>query len=253
MQEIENWREQLSASSAVWAADDGFTSEPGCCTALSGASSPEYNVVYCYGGDAEKILTRAVSEAPKRGMPRLVTIVGEPLGWVQILVDDGWTCVGAAAALHVTAASIGRDAGSDPSVRRLGPDGLAVARGVLQQAFGGDPRLAEMLVPDRLAEPSATGAVWALDVDGEIVSIAVAAGVSDSTCVWSMSTPPKFQGRGYGRRLLRGLIAEARASGSEHILLFSNRAGVPICRSVGFEVTEHWQQWSRPRWLFGRS
>jgi hypothetical protein len=36
-------------------------------------------------------------------------------------------------------------------------------------------------------------------------------------------------------------------------LLQSSAAGESLSRSVGYEVVEYWQVWSRPRWVLGRA
>jgi ribosomal protein S18 acetylase RimI-like enzyme len=77
--------------------------------------------------------------------------------------------------------------------------------------------------------------------------------VATASTVWSMSTPPDQQRRGYGDRLLRAVLSNVVEAGSEEILLYSSPSGERLYRSVGFRVVEYWQQWSRPRWILGRT
>jgi hypothetical protein len=35
-------------------------------------------------------------------------------------------------------------------------------------------------------------------------------------------------------------------------LHYSSYVGLPFYRALGFEELEHWQLWSRPRWVLGR-
>ena len=80
-----------------------FEVEAGGVVALSGSSGVDGNVLYCFGGEARDMLVRRVDESPRRGTPRIVMIAGETLGWVQVLIDDGWVCVGATAAMRLPA------------------------------------------------------------------------------------------------------------------------------------------------------
>ncbi len=71
--------------------------------------------------------------------------------------------------------------------------------------------------------------------------------------VWSMATPPAWQNKGYGRRLLTTALASSAALGVTESILQASSAGEALYRALGYEVTEYWQTWSRPRWVFGRS
>ena len=251
MSGIEDWRVQLTASAAVWSGKH-FETEPGGCVAMSGAARADNNVVYCFGGDSRGMLRRRVAEAPRRGTPMVMMISGEALAAVQILIDDGWVCVGSSPAMRLAGGNVETALPDDPTVRPLGIDDLAAAREVLHQTFGGDPDHAAAMLPDRVTAGT-TGALWGLREDGELRTIMVTSDVGNSSSIWSMSTPPRHQRRGYGRRLLTSVLARKRASGIEEFLLFSTRAGAPLYGSAGFNVLEHWQQWSRPRWVLGRS
>jgi GNAT superfamily N-acetyltransferase len=250
MLSIEGWRRQLSASAVVWSGER-FETEPGGCVAFSGAGA-ETNIVYCFGGDSREMLSRRAAEAPKRGTPRVMMISGETLGAVQVLIDDDWVCVGSTPAMRLSADRVDPTAADDQMVRRLDPDDLAAARQLLSQSFGADADRSALLLPDRVTNGT-TGDLWGLHENGELRSITVTSDVGDSTSIWSMSTPPSHQGKGHGRRLLGSVLARKRRSGIENVLLFASRAGTPLYRSMGFEVLEYWQQWSRPRWLLGRT
>ena len=71
--------------------------------------------------------------------------------------------------------------------------------------------------------------------------------------VWSMATRTESQKRGYGRRLLDSVLVRQSEAGGAGSLLQSSAAGENLYRSVGYEVVEYWQVWSRPRWVLGRA
>jgi GNAT superfamily N-acetyltransferase len=79
----------------------------------------------------------------------------------------------------------------------------------------------------------------------------VATVVVDSVlAVWSMATRPDLQRQGYGRRLLSTALAQAASEGVTESLLLATPAGEALFRALGYRVMEHWQQWSRPRWVW---
>jgi len=140
----------------------------------------------------------------------------------------------------------------DPAVRRLGPDELPAARHLVDLAFYDSPELAAVAVPDT-AVRSEGQSVWGLFVDEEIVSCMATARVEEASGWWSLATPPNLQGRGYGGRLFRGVLAQEAVEGVAVALAWCTPAGRRATTSVGFHEVERWQLWSRPRWVLGRS
>jgi GNAT superfamily N-acetyltransferase len=140
----------------------------------------------------------------------------------------------------------------DTGVRPLVATDLLEARNVFGLAFDADVDQAESMIPDSITNSDHSMA-WGLYVDGELRSLVVTSDIEDATVIWSMSTPPRYQHHGYGRRLLTAVMARKRGSGAEDFLLFASAAGAPLYGSLGFDLLEHWQEWSRPRWVFGRS
>ncbi len=251
MSGIEIWRTQLCNSAVVWSGNR-FESEPDGVVALSGSPRADGNVLYCFGGQARDMLTRRVAESPRKGAPRLMMIAGEALGWIQALIDDGWVCVGATPAMRLPIEKVDMAQSGDPGVRRLQKSDMDDARGLFSLAYGADASEAELMLPDAISS-SDNGDVWGLDADGELKSIVVTSDFDDATVIWSMSTPPQHQRRGYGRRLINSVMARKRETGTQNVLLFSSPAGRTLYQSLGFEDIEHWQEWSRPRWVLGRT
>jgi GNAT superfamily N-acetyltransferase len=95
--------------------------------------------------------------------------------------------------------------------------------------------------------------VWILTDNGAVRSCAVTTLIDSVMTGWSMATPPAWQGHGYGRRLLTTALAQAASNGADESILQASPSGEPLYRALGYEVAEHWQLWSRPRWVFGRS
>jgi ribosomal protein S18 acetylase RimI-like enzyme len=239
------------SSARSWTRDFKETLEPGAVVALSGSSRADGNVLYCFDDRARVVLTRRVA-APRKGAPRLMMIAGEALGWVQVLIDDGWVCVGATLAMRMSTEKVDPARADDPDVRRLLEGDMQEARHLFVQAYSVDATEAELMLPDGMIIRDGC-ALWGLEAEGELRSMVVTSDIDDATVIWSMSTPPQHQRRGYGRRLLHTVMARKRQIAIQDVLLFSSSAGRPLYRSLGFEDLEHWQEWSRPRWVFGRT
>jgi ribosomal protein S18 acetylase RimI-like enzyme len=58
----------------------------------------------------------------------------------------------------------------------------------------------------------------------------------EDTAVWYVATRPDAQRQGLARRVMRGLLAEARARGSRTASLQSSGAGQRLYESLGFAV-----------------
>jgi GNAT superfamily N-acetyltransferase len=138
---------------------------------------------------------------------------------------------------------------ADRDARRLQPDELAAAQAIISDAFDVAPKFAEVALPS-VSEKNPKREAWGVFDRGELVSCVGAVTVEDTIVIWSMATPRELQGQGYGRRVLSTVLAESREAGATTSILYASAPGEPLYRSVGYTVVEHWQVWSRPRWVF---
>ena len=236
-------RDELGTSAALWA-DARHQIEVDRWLALSHAPSVEFNLVLCHGPHASGTVARSVEEIGARRVPTLLALAGEALGSAQVAADAGWVCVGERAFM-----ALGRPTVSvDPAARLATADDLPAVRAVLAETFDTAPDLAAVALPEPQAWPPGTE-VWLLD-DGALRAVTAAVRVGNGLGIWSTATLPGQQGHGYGRRLLESVLA---ASGADHSVLQSSVVGEPFYRSLGYQVVERWQQWSRPRWVLGRT
>jgi GNAT superfamily N-acetyltransferase len=218
--------------------------------ALSGAQSPEVNLIVCSGSDPE-ILRRSLADVAEVGAPSVIAIAAAALGSSQVLADAGWVCVGAAPFMRMAACDVAVGA-ADPHVRRLGAGDLETARDLLAIANSQPRSVAVVAIPDLAVESEETS-LWGIDADGSLAVIVAGCTVADAAGLWSMATHPGHRRQGYGRRLLETVLAELASSGIDHMFGSSSSMGEPLYRSLGFSVLEYWQQWSRPRWILGRT
>jgi GNAT superfamily N-acetyltransferase len=223
-------------------------SEPGLSMTFSGEKAVNYNVVVCHA-PGSPVVERALAAVVDTGLPALIMLAGPALGAARVLADAHWVPVeaGPFMALALSPADL------DPSVRRLGVDGSTELRSMVEKTYGLSPSIARLAFPDSAASDAPDAdtafAVWGLYEGDTMVSGVVTSAVDDTVCIWFMATPPELQRRGYGRRLLSGVLAQCARQGTKTCLLISSPAGEALYLSMGFSVVEYWQVWSRPRWV----
>lgn len=215
---------------------------------FSGEQAVNYNVVVCHA-PGSPVVEHALAAVLDTGLPALIMLAGPALGAARVLADAHWVPVeaGPFMALALSPADL------DASVRRLGTEGLPELRSMVEKTYGLAPAIAHLAFPDSAAsdvpDADAAFATWGLYEGDTMVSGVATSAVGDNVCVWFMATPPELQRRGYGRRLLSGVLAQCAMQGAKTCLLISSPAGEALYLSMGFSVVEHWQVWSRPRWV----
>jgi phosphopantetheine--protein transferase-like protein len=250
---LDTWRAELGTGAGVWSASGRHVVEDGRFVALSGGPTVSVNTVVCWGGPLPDLIHTSIDDIIQSGCPSVLMLAGAALGWSQVLADTHWVCVGSTPMMHLDCASFARPTGPDPAVRRLGLADLEAARRVYIEGNSDKPASARLALPDSVTT-GGPGSLWGLeDDDGRLAAIVVISRAGNAGCVWSMTTAPDQRHQGYGRRLMSAVLAELTASGCDHVLLTASQMGEDLYRSLGFTVVEHWQHWSRPRWMLGRS
>jgi GNAT superfamily N-acetyltransferase len=74
-------------------------------------------------------------------------------------------------------------------------------------------------------------------------------GVEGSPYLASMYTEPGSRGRGLATRIVRALLAEARARRANRVTLHASVMGYPIYRRLGFERTREMRYYLDPRYV----
>jgi GNAT superfamily N-acetyltransferase len=218
--------------------------------ACSGERNVNYNVACCHSPDPDALVVDCLQPLLELGKPAIAMLAGPGLATAQKLVEIGWVVVQALPLMILTDRPP-VDRGADPDrgeVRALTLDELDRARDVLRRTYGLDRASAVAAVPDRAVEEPDLG-VWGLFEDGALVSCFTGADQEGLLVVWSMATPPEHQGHGYGRHLLGTVLHRHLDAGGRGSLLQSSVAGHPLYRALGYTDVEHWQLWSRPRWV----
>lgn len=242
-------RQELGASAAVWSAAGQHRVGDGWWEALSGAPSVDYNVVVCHGGGGVAALTERVANLHPGGTPTIVMLAGGSLGDAQAAADSGWVCIGAIPFF----VQPDLDGTADSAVRPLQGDEIGSGRAVVAQAFDLSEDVARTALPDDPGSIVPGARVWGLWEDGDLRACVLGVVVDGSLAIWSMATPPDQQSRGYGRRLLGAVLAASRDEGASRSILYASPAAADFYQGLGYRLLEHWQLWSRPRWVLGRS
>jgi GNAT superfamily N-acetyltransferase len=243
-------RSLLGQSAALWSGHGEHEVEPGWWKAMSGVRNVDFNVLVCHGPDPA-LVTRSLEAVGATKNPAVITLAGPGLAGAQVLVDAGWVCIGTSPFMVLEGVGEARFE-VDPEVTEAGAADLPAVWDVVGETFQSGPKLAQVAIPEDVPETPGQS-VWTLSVDGAVRSCVATVIVDGALMVWSMATLPAWQHRGYGRRLLTTALARGAAQGVTESILQSSPAGEPMYRALGYEVTEYWQLWSRPRWVFGRS
>ncbi len=242
-------RSVLGRTARIWANPDQLRCDPDGWHAFSGQRNVVYNVA-CYGGaDVGRLRSDYLAAILARRHPALLMLAGAGLGGAQVLADAEWVCVGALPLMWRPAQTPAGPA--DAAVRALRPTDLMTARDHLADVYGVDGATAAIALPSNALDGPPVG-LWGL-FEGDRLRSFVSTSVVDGVAgIWSMVTPLDEQGRGYGRRLL-STVLDHHLAGTDGSVLHSSEAGERLYGSLGYQVVEHWQLWSRPRWVMGNA
>lgn len=232
-------------STAVWAHLEHRVEETWW-LALSGTSSPDYNHALLHGPDAEEALVDVLKRISEAGSPAIVSLAGEGLTAGQALLEEGWVCVGALPFMFGEP----RPGAVDPQVRRLREEDLEEARRVLCATFHvPQDGAAALYHPGLTAREDVLS--WGL-YDPDLISCGIDVQVDDDLYVgWALATDPAYQGRRYGARLIGHVDHWYNHHGPRSSLHLASIAGAALYAARRHLILEHWQHWSKPRWLLG--
>jgi GNAT superfamily N-acetyltransferase len=210
--------------------------EPGWWLTLSGAPSPDVNMVLVHERD-EATLGRALDRIAAMRCPALLMLAGDGVALAEA-VPAGWDRVGAMPIMSLDVA--GAPTRPDPRVRQAGPDDVEVVKELIAEAYGID-RDVVALMTRHIVDGDGTLRTWLLEDDGAAVSTVMTGRVQDSVSLWCMGTPGRFSRRGHGRAILGAVLDWAAADGATTGLLGATPAGLPLYAATGWQVVEEWE------------
>ena len=97
----------------------------------------------------------------------------------------------------------------------------------------------------------AAGGVWLLESEGELAGAIVLESEADHLMIFSVAVSPRFQGRGFGLRLLRWAEERARVAGLRQVRLYTNarmEKNIALYSAFGFVETGRRANPQRPGW-----
>jgi GNAT superfamily N-acetyltransferase len=202
---------------------------------LTGIATADWNMVLVHADDDATLDGALVRIAAKR-TPCLVMFVGDGNEQAARLPAE-YVAVGEMPVMSIKAPFSA--ARPDLRARITGIDDAEAVLMSLCLAHGLD---ADLTRPALLAAyaPHVDFDVWALEVDGEVVSTLWAFLDGDFISIWCMATPPAHQRKGYGRALVGTVLANAREAGATVGLLGASPDGYQLYSATGWETVESW-------------
>jgi len=184
------------------------------------------------------------------GRPAIIMLAGPGLGTAQKLVEIGWVDVGALPLMELNSPT---GPGADKSgVRALSLEDLPAARELLSDTYGLDRGSAVAAVPDRVL----TRATWGPGACSTGTSSNRVSPVRWQTgSSWCGPWPPGPTARAGLRPSppRGGPGPTGRSGGGQWLTAAVLGSGQRLYSALGYSELEHWQLWSRPRWVMANA
>jgi ribosomal protein S18 acetylase RimI-like enzyme len=243
-------RRTLGCAARLWAAPEHHDVNDQWWVACSGQLNVNYNVACCQSSAPDALLEGCLQPVLDVGRPGIIMLAGPGLATAQRLAEIGWVTVGALPLMVLTPPT--GSFADRTGARALSIDELPAARELLTDTYGLDDSSAIAAVPDGVVTNEDMEA-WGLYDGGRLVSVFTSVVEDGLAVVWSMATRPDCQGHGYGRTLLESALGQLFERGATGSLLQSSVVGQRLYGGIGYSTIEHWQLWSRPRWVMGNA
>jgi GNAT superfamily N-acetyltransferase len=210
--------------------------EPGWWLSLSGAPSPDANMVLVHDRD-EVALGRALDRVAAMACPALLMLGGGGVALADAL-PAGWDRVGTMPIMTLDLPVA--QTRPDPRVRTAGPEDVDVVTDLMADAYGIDRDVIATMTR-RVVGGGGVLTAWLLEERGTAVSTVMTGRVQESVSLWCMATPDRFSRRGHGRAILGAVLDWAVADGATTGLLGATPAGQPLYAATGWQTAEQWQ------------
>jgi len=145
-------------------------------------------------------------------------------------------------------------ADGDSGIRLAGPDDRAAVEALTEEAyrpythlFGAPP----IPVTEDYRPHIEAGGIWLLESEGRLAGLIVLETGIDHLMIFSVAVSPRFQGRGFGIRLLRWAEERAKAAGLPEVRLYTNarmEKNIALYGAYGFVETGRRANPVRPGW-----
>jgi hypothetical protein len=129
-------------------------------------------------------------------------------------------------------------------------DGLAQALAVCAEGFGAPPELFAPLYDEELARLDGI-AYYLGRVGREDVTTGVGFTMEDAVGIFSIATPTRHRGRGYGAAITAQAVRDGFGAGAEFAWLHSSPLGYPVYHRLGFRHVETYVLHTKPELPLG--
>ncbi|TSE00397.1 hypothetical protein FOS14_08240 [Skermania sp. ID1734] len=242
--EIRSYRTAFGVSAGVWAqrlhhVQDAYW------IASAGSLLPDYNLALVHDQPAAELTTLVIDTVLASKDPTLVMLAGAGLGGAQTLADANWVCLRTLPLMMLS-----NNGAPDRAVRQLVPADLPRAREIAAAAFAVPEELAATIYSATVMNDENALFTGLFD-EGQLVSTFVTCRNGSVITGWAMATDPARMRRGLAARLMGATVhLAAQQHGPTVLLGLATDAGRHTYEQIGTRVIEHWQIWSRPRWVF---
>lgn len=195
------------------------------------------------GPGAEEFLIRSVARAKERGRP-LVAVMSPDVeqSLAPVATRLGLAAVGAAPLMVLRPEVSVQPSRPIRIARALGPELTGIAGDMIAAAFDTPRDIVARYIEAGMTETSGVETYIAWGDEGPMCTVSVTP-TGDTGGVSLMATPPEHQRKGIGRALLSQVIADYRRRGMQRFHLGATEAGLPLYRSLGFELVAELPVW----------
>ena len=246
MQDLETIR-HLFYSSVDYLGENGsgfnVGHENNCHWSISGLQNPFSNRLAIYNDDVE-IFEQALLPFYEANLPHYVKLGGAGLVHAKALIAKGYVNEGASP-MMIRALNPEQDKHTLRSglTAKLieSREELHLCQEILSDGFN-RPRGPDQEYDDPFPESLTSFRYLLFDEDRPVATTQLIR-TGDFLSCYATATRPSEQKKGYGRELMRWALATHAAQGDRTVVLQSSNPGIPLYKSIGFEVLEYFQNW----------
>lgn len=234
----------MGALSGSW-----YRQEGGCLGSMSGVPFPTLNGVTVVGSDVEfATASRMLDEVARTGLPyRLSSRPAAAAGASELAQSRGLIAQGQVPLMVLEDPQhlAGAQQVDGLTLRTLDADARDLHVQVAAEGFDTPVELfSQFITPEVLALPELRCYIG--EVDGEPVTTGMSVVVGSAVAIFSIATPERHRGRGYGAAVTAFAVADRLNEGASWAWLQSTPAGYSVYERLGFTTVERWSSWFSP-------
>jgi GNAT superfamily N-acetyltransferase len=236
--ELARRRTLMGRGNAPWLTEPHHVGQvtDGSWTLLTGASTPDMNMVLVHADDAG-LLDEPLAHIAKLDCPSLMMLAG-PGKQLAATLPPSYTKVGEMPIMAADLADVPRQ--HDPRVRPTTAADAGTVTDLLAESYGFDREIAALAAAPLKAESMGGMSIYLLEDEGVAVSTVTACRADDLVSVWCTGTPARYGRRGHGRALLAAVLQIAYDDGATLGVLGATPAGLPLYEATGWHTDETW-------------